>query len=326
MPRIDKSEIFRGECMSNTLERKIRFYQVTWAKNDGDKIVKDGDFFESILNKCIQYTSDDVDYELFLEKYASPLSRKEINKTFWKLSKVRNSDYPLKYKYSERKNLPLELMSDEGLSEPVHFIIFDGEIIGSEYNHQGPRTNTSITRIVNTYLKGNPTEGIHRLEIKPIFRKDVYDYINKFREIKGVTIKIATNYAKLLQNEGELSFRDLFSAANLVDDMYLTVGFTTGRGKSKQFSDLETLINGIKKISSRGDLEGNVKALKIEGTLKGHHEPQEFDLLDELLMTESRVAKIDEKTRAVDSIEMYKELLNTYDLLEDDIMKFKYPV
>jgi len=311
--------------MVDSLERKIQFYQIMWVKKSkGEKLVEDINFINDILskNRIINY---DATYDLLLEEYDHKVYSSQTDKSLWKLSKIRKYDYPLKYNYSDMQSSPLDLKGDEGLSEQLHFAIFEGSIIGAEYNHYGPRVQPSLTSTINSYLKLNSTDGISRVEIKPILRTDIYDLIDKFVEISGVSIQIATDYAKLLKSENKdnKSFEKMFSAVDLVDDMYLRLAFTVGRGKKrKHSSEFQSVIDNIRTILGRNDMKNNLKVLEIDGIVAGHDSPTSVNLLKELMMTEKQIARLDTKTKAVDSDEMYKGIIDSYSSLNTELKRF----
>jgi hypothetical protein len=143
---------------------------------------------------------------------------------------------------------PLDLKQDEGIYEPTHFILFNGALIGAEFNRYGPGVASGISTIIEGFIEETKTAHIKGVEIKRIFRNDVYDTIDKIPDIRGISIKIATNYAKLLKAEDDHTFGKIFSAADLVDDMSMSLSFKAGRSKkSQQANNFADLISVLKK-------------------------------------------------------------------------------
>ncbi len=212
--------------------RKIHFYQIVWVKNNSEKVQKSVQFIHNILSKIsgqlIQRNDDEF---IYLEPY-NQATLSNFNMKLYRISKIRKSDLPLGFDINKKDVFPLDLKDYQGLFEPSHFVIFDGKIIGAEYNHYGVKwVHSKLVWLINEHLRQNPYGDIKRVEIKPILKKEVYDLINKFIEIKSIRISVATNYAKLLKKEDPQSFEQMFSAAELVDDMWLHLSFTLGKGK-----------------------------------------------------------------------------------------------
>lgn len=138
---------------------------------------------------------------------------------------------------------------------------------------------------------------------------------------------MATNYAKLLKQEDPQSFEQMFSAAELVDDMWLHLSFTLG--KEKKYGDpskFEKLLKSIKKILSREDSKNNVNVLEIKGKLEGSDTIESINVLEELMLTEKRIPKLDDRTRAVNPDSMYRKIIESYLALKDELEEYINPL
>jgi len=308
--------------------RKIHFYQVVLVKNNGEKIQKNTDFIHDILSKISGQLIQQNDELLYLEPYEKLKTLTNTNRKLYRISKIRTKDLPLKFDANKKDVSPLDLKDYEGLFEPSHFVVFDGKIIGAEYNYYGVRwVHSKLVWLINNHLKQNTYEDIKRVEIKPIFKKEVYDLIEKFAEIRGIRISVATNYAKLLKQEDPQSFEQMFSAAELVDDMWVHLSFTLGKGKRYgDPSKFEKLLKPIKKILFREDSKNNVNVLEIRGKLEGSDTIESINVLEELMLTEKRIPKLDDRTRAVNPDSMYREIIESYLALKEELEEFMNPV
>lgn len=313
--------------MSEVL-RKIHFYQIIWVKNNGNKVQKNAQFIQSVLSnisgQLIQQNNDEL---LYLEPYQQTTLSDSVRQLYG-ISKIRKSDLPLGFDINKKNVFSLDLKDYQGLFEPSHFVIFDGKIIGAEYNHYGVKwVHSKLAWLINDYLKNNPQIGTKRVEIKPILKKEVYDLIDKFVEIKGIRISVATNYAKLLKQEDPQSFEQMFSAAELVDNMWLNLSFTLGKGrKHGDPTKFEKVLKSIKKILSREDSKNNVNVMEIRGKLEGSDTIESINVLEELMLTEKRIPKLDDRTRAVNPDSMYREIIDSYSALKNELEEFMNPV
>ncbi|EHP83582.1 hypothetical protein [Methanotorris formicicus] len=298
--------------MSRTVNRKIYFYQIIWVKNNNDKVMENISFISNILDENRIIEKDENTYYTF-EKF-----NEQNDMIFGKLHTIRKGDLPLEYDFNTNKTSTLNLPKNKALCEPTHFIIFDGRIIGAEFNYYGPRISV-LKRMINKNLKNN-NNGYKKVEIKPILKTDLYDLLDEFVEIRGISIKIATDYAKLLANDS--SFKDLFSAANLVDNMWLSLSISVGRKRNISNDGFSRILNGIKKLLRRNDYAGNVDSLKIRGRLEDDGSIEEINLIEELLISEKKIAKLDEKSRCVDSMSMYEAILESYNSLRSELEQF----
>ena len=140
------------------VSRKIHFYQIIWVKNNGNKVQKSSNFIQQILNNISTITTNNiinklssntlVGDELCLENY--PLQNPQFNMLPYKLSRIRNGDLPLIYDAITKSTSPITLQDMQALFEPSHFVIFDGAILGAEYNHYGIRyVHSNLVRMIN---------------------------------------------------------------------------------------------------------------------------------------------------------------------------------
>ena len=92
-----------------TIGRRIQFYQVEWAK--GDKhIRKDLGFLNSILGKISLIETKDEQHAIYIENYKNDLlSENNEDKSFWRMSKIRSTDYPLIFNKTNKKRSGLDL-------------------------------------------------------------------------------------------------------------------------------------------------------------------------------------------------------------------------
>lgn len=300
------------------VNRKIHFFQVEWVKENGETVQKDLNFVDSILNSCSNRVIEFGRDRLVIQKYRESSN----NRSLWRLEKIRKDDLPLKFDESQLKDGPLDLKDYEGLAEPSHFVIFDGKIIGAEYNYYGARwINSKLVKIINDYLSQNPSDVV-RVEINPVFRRDLYKLLEKFVEIRGITIKIATNYAKLLSREDPESFGKMFSAAELIDGVWLTMSFTIGSRRHVERSRFNRIVEAIKKLLERPEAAENLKIMQVKGRIEGVESIETLNLLEEMLVSEKRVAKLDERSRAVNPESMFREIIESYYTFEDELREY----
>lgn len=304
------------------ITRRIQFYKVTWARRNGDIITKNSAFFDSILTQLCGVKGVDPSYDVSLEQYnKATLQVTDPNKSFYKLSKIRKTDLPLKYDYDQGADLPLGLEPNEGLSEPGHFAVFNGVFIGAEYNHYAPRIAILVEHI-NNQLNSNPIEDLIGVQITPILKPGILERIDRITYISSIYIKIATDYARLISQQDN-SLKSLLSAADLTEDAFLKIEFSIGAGrKLKRAVAFERIIGPLKVIISRRDDMGSIKDAQIRGKEIGSSVPDTFDLLEEQLIAKREVTAMDAETRAVNPIEMYKAILNTYSALRSDLERF----
>ena len=126
-------------------------------------------------------------------------------------------------------------------------------------------------------------------------------------------------------NEDPESFGKMFSAAELIDGVWLTLSFTIGSRKHIEKSKFEKIIESIKKLLGRSEAAENLKIMEIRGKLEGSDSIERLNLLEEMLVSERRVAKLDERSRAVDPNSMFREIIDSYRGFQDELKEYITP-
>jgi len=307
--------------MTDTLTRKIYFYQIKWIDESRKRKFKDNNFLESLLtDKFVDKSGDNNTFEVILENKNGDYPKRKEN-SFWVVSKNRKLDLPLKYNEKEGKPVSLGLLDDEGLYEPSHFIIFDGKIIAVEYNHQSISVTTGFSQILNKILEDKPKNGIVGVEITKILRPEAFERLNNISEIKGIKIKVATNYAKLQSSKKE-EYAQMFGAAELVDDMYITLYFSVGSKRGDNRSSFSKVISTISSLIKETDVQNNVKTLKVRGRETVGSDIQDIDLLKDFFISETKVTKIDGKTKGVNEEDMFQKIVSSYSGNQSELTQY----
>jgi len=313
-----------------TIGRRIQFYQVEWAKGD-NHIRKDFGFLNSILGKISLIETKDEQHAIYIENYKNDLlSENNEYKSFWRMSKIRSTDYPLIFNKTNKKSSCLDLTPEQALQDPSHFVIFEGAFLGSELNHNTPLVATILYREINKILKNSPIEDINGIEIKPLFRDDAYKKIDKMVSINRIQIKIATNYAQLLNKSPypkDYSFGKTFASAEAAQDMVLGLTFFVRRKKDVDSKrSVKKILEDVKNAITNPECFDSVKIAKIKGKLMGADLPETIDLLEDAMMVRQQVTKIDDRTKAVSPVDMFEKILDSHNDLKDELRKYKSPI
>lgn len=319
-----------GGLLTETIDRRIQFYQVEWIK--GDKhIRKELGFLNSILANMSMIETADEAFNIYIENYKNDLlSKRNSDKSFWKLSKIRNTDYPLKFNKIEKTSSSLNLTENEGLQDPAHFVVFNGVFIGAELNINTPRVATVLYREINKYLNKTHIDDISEIEIRPLLRDDAYKKIDKMIKVHNVEIKIATNYAQLLNKNPyprDYSIGKTFASAEVAQDMTLGLKFFVRHGKNVDSKrSVKQILNDVKSAIINPECFDSVKIAKIKGQMGGSDFPETVDLLEDSLMVTRSVAKLNDITKAVDPLDMYEKILDSHTALKSDLEKYSSPI
>lgn len=176
--------------MVKTIKRTINFYQIVWEDKNLKETAQSHDFFTNMIEPiCVNEEYDDFNIRID-NKTNNKLNDKWY---FGVLSKTTKRDHPLKEVISKHEVSGLGFTNDEGLYFPLHFAIFDGQILMCEFYVGGLGVKSSIERRINKRLTKKPHNIINSIIFKPIINKEIKNIIEK-SDIRDVEISLATDY------------------------------------------------------------------------------------------------------------------------------------
>ncbi len=301
----------------DTITRTIEFYQILWKKakkeeyiveppNHADKVLsaigEQGKNKIRVLKRADPKIDSEDLYDVLLEDRTSG-KKKERE---WAIFKVRKSGLPSKYNTASFKRTQNILSKNEGLDETVHFKIYSGAILVSEYNYYGVRIKNTLSNYINEYLKNKNKD--YRCIIKPIVREDVYEIMDKMTKVYSIKIKIATNYAIELSKKHK-SFSSIFSSAEGLDEMVLTLTFSIAKGAVGK--DKFPLINPLKELinlTKEGKAGDDLKMLKIRGVSEDSNIPETIDFLKDIMKTSKKVTLMDPRQKIVNTVDIFHKI------------------
>ncbi len=292
--------------MPETIERKIYFYKM--------EIKKDSNLIQSVpIFSAINQMPFDENGRYF------ELSNGNLWSTY-----IDSTNFPLKARIGtiRKKGLPmmerqgqtspLTIPPDAGLFEPMHFVVFQNNVVGFEYNFYGPRPGS-----LKSYLLNRVPDLVDEIELIPLMRRDVHALLSRIGEIKRFNLRIHRDMEQYLEELDE-NLPDALSALKQTSDAeYIEIVL-----RSKRWSRQGINISFLSKLASwlsRSDVRAGVDALKIRARDEITNSIEEFDLLQEYLLSTKQVVKQDDVHRSVSTNAMYASIREAYRELSSEI-------
>ena len=303
------------------IDRTIEFYQILWKVSRKDKyITKSINYFDSIIAslgqsgrknvRVLKKADSKTDLEEMYDILIEDRTRGKRNEKEWAIFKVRKSGLPSKYDTASFTRTPNLFSKNEGLDETVHFKVYSGAILVSEYNFYGVRIRSTLSKFINDYLKKKKKN--YRCIIKPILHEDVYEMIDKMTRVQSTKIKVASNYAKELTKKNG-SFAKIFSSAEAIDNMNITINWSVSKGSVD--TDKFPIIDPIKELVrmiKEGKAKDELKSLKVRGAVGTSNNLDTVDFLKDLMKTVKKVTLIDPRQKIVDTTDILNKIGEAY--------------
>ena len=215
-----------------------------------------------------------------------------------------------------RRNLPetevggvfedLELEEARGLAESIHILLFDDTVIGSEYNHYGPRITTFAS-----FLKERCNVDVR---IRQLIRRDVIDEILAMRDVRVFRVKVAPSAATAVQQRaqglgGAFDAAELFSAGH-----YMDLKLASGGNDEAFTTRVKTFFDRFRDPEAAAQLE----AAQVYGKNRdGMFET--LDLLKDRIVLARDIEREAPRSRALDKESAYRAVEDAYAEISDEL-------
>jgi hypothetical protein len=228
------------------------------------------------------------------------------------LGNVRRSDLPQVEQGGKLKGL--QLSKDEGLSEQMHVVFFDDNIVGADFNFYGPRMSS-----LATYLKIK-AQAPTALNFDPLLLQDIGPLIDQINEVTLFQLRIRPSFMEEVERADQ-DLHSAFEAAQRVSD----AGDIEVVVRIKPYSRDGKLRKGLKAITNklrrRSDLSSQVSKFVLGGRDSGGHRVEDVDILKNMITASKKVLKSGARTKAVNAESAFEAIAEAKHELRDEIAK-----
>ncbi len=298
---------------NNTLERKIYFYRAYIGTDEGGCPLNFDPKPALAKIGSLGFTDDDAGrYEFDADGNALCLINHPGNSNpTIRFCRVRRTGLP---QIERRGNITnLNLAANTGLLEAVHVVFFPNNIVGSEYNHFGPR----LSKLGN-YLHEKSGKAIPRAIFRPILQGDAAKQLERLGEVRVLDMSIRPNFIKTVRQADE-SLGDAFNANAQVVDGLESVQLVIKLQKEGRQGALGRFISPLRTLLDGDKLRQNTDRLQLRGRCVDTDRVETIDLLKDRLISTKRIVRMNERSRALDPESAFQTIDQAYQELEKDI-------
>ncbi len=288
------------------VERRIMFFFADVGEDEaGDPVPFDE---EPHLRQVSQLQGSDRYYAQgdgrMVCAWATPKHRRMV------MGNVRRSDLPQVEEDGTLKGL--QLSKSAGLSEQMHAVFFDDNIVGADFNFYGPRMSSMATYLK---LRGNAPAN---LNFDPLVLQDIGPLIERLNEVTLFQLRIRPSFLDEVRQADEDLFSALEAAQRVSDagdiEMVLRIKPYSRDGKLKS-----KLKAAAKKLWKRPNLRNQVSKFVVGGRDESGAKVDDVDILKNLITATKRVVKSGERTRAVQAESAFEVIEQARDELRQQI-------
>ena len=297
-----------------TLERKIYFYRADIGDDESGKLLSFDPLPALSAISSLPFTNDNAGrYEFDTEGNALCLMdhTKSSNPTV-QFFRIRRTGLPQLEQAGHISNL--NLAPDTGLSEAIHVVFFPNNIVGSEYNHFGPR----LSRLGH-YLHTKSEGAVPKAIFRPLLRGDATKQLERLTDIRLLDMSIRPAYADIVR-QADRSLADAFDANSRVLDDPETVQIVVKPQKQSRETALESLLHRLRRFLNQDGLLQNADRFQLRGKCSDTGRVETIDLLQDQLISTKQIIRIDKRSRALDPASAFQSIHQAYQELYNDLL------
>lgn len=204
-----------------------------------------------------------------------------------KMGTIRKKGLPLLWKSG--KVSPLEVKVDEGLYEPMHFMIFAENaespsyyVAGFEYNLYGPKPLNMVR-----YIERLASPVVDKVELIALMRKDVQEQLDRIGEIQVLELRVHRDKEYLFQGLDK-SLHDALKALKRTTDAECIEIVLRSKKYSKKRIGV-SFIGNLANWLTGPDAREAVDSLKLRGKAIDSNTTEEFDLSRQYILSRKKV-------------------------------------
>jgi hypothetical protein len=186
-------------------------------------------------------------------------------------------------------------------------------VLGLDFNFYGPRAS----RLVEYFESKAKGIGPNGFSLLPILKKDAYEQLAKVGSLKLVDFKVAASFAEAQKDADKSLFSSLASAASFSGAKEVEIVLRPAKYSREKLNS--SILSWVKKVAKQSGLHEASSRFVVQGEEKDSCAGVKIDLLNDQLIAYKRIARVNNRSRAIDSSAAFIAIRDAYSELKIDI-------
>lgn len=301
--------------MSQEVQRKIKFYRQSLGnKANGEpisinyqEIVEHLDALDG--NQRILDIGDGITVLCKVHQKTSPYKIRFI--------KVKTKDLP---KIMDEAYNESDLEEGKGISESSHVVLFENNVVGLEYNRNGPSFFW-----INDYIKTKAEDFCKDLSYGQLIWPSKLEQLNKLDNLLRVELKVKQSFdverGEVFNDGDNLKIAlEALQNMNNVGELSLTLTSDDSRKREGWDGLGANLRKTVKDLLTQHSKTSGLKTLKVKGVNSENQNREEINILESLLIVNKKFIKLD-GSRSVSSNDAFDKIVQAHTEKKGQIIK-----
>ena len=225
--------------------------------------------------------------------------------------RVRRTDLPLVERAGRLSELPIA--PNAGISEAIYVRFFPGNIVGSVYNHYGPRVST-----LGVYLHTISHRAIAPVTFRPLLNAEATKHLDTLSDLRILEFDIRRSYTRIVR-DADASLGAAFASISELFDSPKTISLVTKTQHQGARELLARLYGPLRRILQRPDMRENVVLLRARGKRTDTGRVGTVDFLGDRLVSTQEIVRMSARSRSLRPKSAFAAIDRAYWSLKDEL-------
>ena len=223
---------------------------------------------------------------------------------------IRRSGLPMVERSGSLSELGIP--PDSGLLEPVHVVVFGGNIVGSDFNHFGPRMSG-----LSRYLADRGNGLCPNVTFERLLRRDAEEQLRRFGELRLFRLRIRPSFIRVMEEASEDLSAALRAAHGVGEAEEVELILRAGRSRKSVLS--RNMLRIVRFLSRREETQSEASKFEVAGVNPVTGLVEHLDLLQEQLIVRKQIVRQTDRGRALDAQSAFQAIEEAYAEVEAEV-------
>ena len=201
------------------------------------------------------------------------------------------------------------LQQDQGVVEVTHLVFFPNNVIGSEYNHFGPRISR-LPPYLREKVPAPINEDVKNLRLSVLTRGDTTAILDELTSMNTLEMAVLPSARALIRNRDQSLGAALDAIAGIGNADVVKLSYTAS--VNERGSLLQRLAGPFKELLQDPEFVNGTSKLKLTAKHSARSRAEPFDLLKDVMTSRREFVRLT-TSKALDTQSAYQTIIDAHE-------------
>lgn len=230
-----------------------------------------------------------------------------------RIANIRRSGFP--FVELDGNLTPLNIRQGSGLSDHIHVVFFENNIVGADFNFYGPRISG-----LEKYLAVKAHQWCHNLTFGILLDPDTAQRLNRYEELRVLELRMRPADGEILRNYSD-SLADSYRSVNGLLDQDAQLELVLRPKPHSRGGIGRDILQRVKRMFLNEELRDKASRFRVQGINQLGDTEDPIDLLSDDLVVRKPMIKQGDRSRAVDAESAYQAIIEAHAQVEHKLAR-----